>query len=153
MIKQKKRPRNNNTLNSLWCRLLLTVNIFHMHYYFWSWGLNVNHYSVSYKSVFLPRFSCEWSDMMHSLLYRRFTRCTHVKCSFNNKVSADCQYSTRSCFSGMPCPCQGSKRTVKTIYAVQCVWPSLRGWGWKKWCEKTSCCGGLRMMPRRQCCC
>lgn len=64
---------------------------------------------------------------MHSLLYRRFTRCTRVMCSFNNKVLADCQYSTRSCFSGMPCPCQGSKRTVKTIYAVQRVWPSLGG--------------------------
>lgn len=35
-------------------------------------------------------FSDEWSDIIHSLLYGRFTRCAHVMCSLNNKVSADC---------------------------------------------------------------
>lgn len=100
------------------------------------WGLMENHYFSSDRLVFPLRFSGEWPDMMHRLFYRRFTSCTHVTCSFSSKALADCQCSTRSCFSGVPCPCQGSKQAVKTSYAGQRVWPSLGGRGWRKRCEE-----------------
>lgn len=113
-----------------------------------------NGHHTSDRCAFPLCFSGGWSDMMHSLLCRQCTRRAHVTGSLHNKASADCQCSTRSRYSGAPCPCQGSKQTLKTIYAVQRVWPSLWVRGRMESDVRKSVVGvGRRLSARRLRCC
>lgn len=120
-------------------------------------GRIVNQYSTSDMSdtqriwYFSLCVSGERPDMTYRLLCRRFTRCTLVMCSSNNKVLADCQYSTRRCLSMGAMSMSGIKvNSEDNLCCAACVTITRWEWGWRKWCERTSCCGGQRMLTRRQ---